>query len=193
MRSDLDVKITAGLAIFMFAALAVFKGSDFSRDVVSVVSTAVTWTVILRLLFVKWMWKWKILRFLEQVHKVPCLEGKWIGEYHSTGNPNTPPDRLKGVAEVEICQPDIHTIKVVRKSEESTSRSFGEEINVSNDGLTHLTYTYLSEPKATVRDRSPISYGAARLSFTKGERQKLEGNYWTDQKTTGFLSFERQR
>lgn len=190
MKSQMDVKVTAGLAIVIFGLMAVAKGSDFSKDLVSVISSAISWTVIVRLLFVKWAWKCKLFKIFEKLHKIPNLEGKWEGQFHSTGNSNTPKDRLIGEVEVEICQPDIHTIKVVRKSDESTSRSFGEVFEVSEDGLTHFTYSYVSEPKATVRDRSQISYGTVRLVLNQKPVPTLEGNYWTDQKTTGTYNLK---
>ncbi|WP_291516614.1 hypothetical protein [Bdellovibrio sp. ArHS] len=193
MKSQMDVKVTAGLAIIIFGLMAVFKGSDFSKDLVSLISSAISWTVIVRLLFVKWAWKWKLFKILERLHKVPNLEGKWKGQFNSTGNSNTPSDRLNGKVEVEICQPDIHTIKVVRKSDESTSRSFGEMFEVSDDGLIHFTYSYVSEPKATVRDRSPISYGTVRLVLSRTPALALEGNYWTDQKTTGTYNLKKTK
>ncbi len=190
MKSSLDVKLTAGLAIVVFAILAILKGDQFAKEILSVFSTAISWTVLGRLLYVKWLWKTKPFRWLGFVHKVPYLEGKWTGEYHSTGNPNTPPDRLRGAAEVEICQPSIHTIKIIRRSAESTSRSFGEEFLYGDDGITQVIYSYMSEPKATVRHRSAISYGSARLTLDKAA-QILEGDYWTDQKTTGTLSLQK--
>lgn len=192
MKSELDVKITAGLAIIIFAILAVKEGENFAGEVFSVFSSAISYTVVARLLYVKWLWKTKLFRWLECLHGVPYLEGIWAGEYHSTGNPNTPADRLKGAAEVEIRQPNIHTIKVIRRSNESTSRSFGEEIVKGEDGITQLIYSYRSEPKATVRDRSPISYGSARLTLTRETVRKLEGDYWSDQKTTGTLDLTKK-
>lgn len=191
MKSELDVKLTAGLAILIFAVLAIREGQNFASQILSVFSSAISWTVVVRLLYVKWLWKLKPLRWLESIHHVPYLEGVWTGEYHSTGNPNTPPDRLKGAAEVEICQPNIHTIKVIRRSIESTSRSFGEEILKGDDGIIQLIYSYRSEPKATVRDRSSISYGSARLTLERNGTAKLEGDYWTDQKTTGTLALTK--
>jgi hypothetical protein len=191
MRSDLDVKVTAGIGIFVFLALLIFKGTDVFKDIVSVASTAISITVFVRYLFVKWIWKYPVIRFLEPLHKVPIIEGEWAGEIESTGNLQTPSDRNRVTVSVKIRQPDIHTVRVIRSSDESSSRSFNESIEVFDDGSTVLTYSYRSEPIAAVRDRSPISYGTAKLTLRRESPLRLEGDYWTDQKTTGRMSITR--
>ena len=115
-----------------------------------------------------------------------------MGEYQSTGNVNTGMEKRSGPVEVEICQPSIHTLKIIRRSLESTSRSFGEEFLYDCDGIVQIIYSYRSEPKATVRERSAISYGSARLMLDKVNSKKIEGDYWTDQKTTGTLSLVKK-
>lgn len=191
MKTSLDVKFTAFLGIIVFLFLAVFKGPEFWKDLWSNISTAVTIALAIRWVLFKWVWKWKCFRFLENLHHVPYVEGVWVGKYRSTGNEKTPPDRLEGFAELEICQPDINTLKFIRKSGESTSRSFGENIYRGDDGIIQFRYSYLSEPKAEVRERSPISYGSAILTYSRSP-EHLDGNYWTDQKTTGTLELTRK-
>lgn len=193
MKSDLDVKLTlwSGLLIFVGIVLINLGGKDLADSIFSFISQAVLITSLARYAFVKWIWKWNCLSWLERFHNVPNLEGKWTGTYESSGNDKTPADKLIGKADVEIIQPSIHKIKIIRSSDESISRSMGEDISETDDGFYYLTYSYLSEPKATVRDRSAISYGSARLAMRKTDRNKIEGNYWTDQKTIGVISLSR--
>lgn len=91
-----------------------------------------------------------------------------------------------------IVQPDMFTIRVLRNSDESGSASFGEELSKDDDGTWKLYYSYRSEPNALVRDRSPISYGTARLRTARNDLKALKGDYWTDQKTTGVLTLARK-
>jgi hypothetical protein len=48
---------------------------------------------------------------------------------------------------------------------------------------------YRNDPKVSVRDRSPIHFGGMHLRVS-GE-DALEGDYWTDRKTSGRLTLKR--
>jgi hypothetical protein len=192
MKNSLDAKLTLwlGFISFFFIVLLKIKFNGNADDLFSSVSQAVLAATLLRFGFVKWAWKWRPFAWTERFHKTPLLEGSWTGTYQSNGNEKTPQDKLTGKAEVTIFQPDIHTIKIMRESDESISKSISEDITV-DDGHYFLTYTYLNEPNATVKGRSSISYGAARLKMKRKDQANLEGNYWTDQHTTGFLSIKK--
>lgn len=189
MKSELDAKITIGLGIAIFLLLAALKGPKFSEDILSVASSAISATVIFRFLFIKWIWKW--IPFA--ICRVPFLEGEWKGGVESTGNDKTPADRTQVKVDVSIIQPDMFSVKVIRRSDESASTSFGEILTNESDGTVELLYSYRSEPNAMVRDRSPISYGTARLRTNLKDLESLKGDYWTDQKTTGVLSLKRKK
>lgn len=189
MRSELDVKITSGLGIAFFVGIAIFKGPRFSEELVSVASSAVTATVIARFFFVKWIWKW----MPHFVCGVPLLEGEWEGKLESTGNERTPDERKEVKVTVSVVQPDMFSVRVVRGSDESKSSSFGECLKKETDGTVELLYSYRSEPNAMVRERSPISYGTARLRTSTTKLDELAGDYWTDQKTTGHIKLSRKK
>lgn len=190
MKSQLDVKITLGTGIAVFVLLALFSDALTVKELLSLIGKAISITVVARYLFVKWIWKWRWLRFLENLHGTPYLEGEWDGIVNSTGNDSTPADRKKVNVAVKICQPDIFSVKIIRTSDEGSSSSSGGAIQKMEDGRYVLSYSYLSDPDATVRKRSPISYGAARLILVSSD--SLSGNYWTDQKTTGTLVLKRK-
>ncbi len=188
MKNSLYIKIVAGIAVFLFVTLLLIPDEITRKSIFSAATGAVGYTSILTIFFSKWAWKWKVLRSLEKIHKVPVLEGNWEGTFESLGNAKTPADRRTGKVTVEISQPSIYTVRVVLHTDETDSRSLGEQIIYSNDGSTQLLYTYLSEPKTTVRPRSAISFGSAKLNYYCKEDCKLEGNYWTDQQTAGTLN-----
>lgn len=71
-------------------------------------------------------------------------------------------------------------------TEESKSSSISASIDKIQDEW-QLIYFYLNVPQAKVRDRSSIHYGTALLSIENPE--KLQGQYFTDRKTTGDMKF----
>jgi len=58
-----------------------------------------------------------------------------------------------------------------------------------SDGLAVIEYAYSNTPRAMVRDRSAPHFGTARLECTSQRPTHLQGNYWTDRRTTGELTF----
>lgn len=189
---SMDVKITSGMAIFFFVLILVVKG-NIEENALSAATSGISIAAFLRFAFVKWIWKWRWLRWLERFHGVPYLEGNWTGQFDSSGNTRTPADRLTGAVKVVIAQPDIRSIRIMRTSDESRSTSLGESISISDDGTGCLLYSYLSEPAGNVRDRSNISYGSAKLIFDRKNPTKLWGNYWTDQQTQGLFEIKKLR
>jgi hypothetical protein len=69
---------------------------------------------------------------------------------------------------------------------ESKSKSISASIDKIQDEW-QLTYCYLNVPQANVRDRSAIHYGTALLCVENPE--EIQGQYFTDRKTTGDLKF----
>ena len=57
-------------------------------------------------------------------------------------------------------------------------------------GHKYLIYNYINEPDVTIRGRSQIHYGTAKLRY-KEEDGALEGNYWTDRKSVGDIFLTR--
>lgn len=189
MKHEWDVKLTAGLGAIIFLILALFKGADFSNEIPSLISSTISFTVIGRYTFIKWIWKW--LPFLERFHGVPKIEGKWTGKFESTwrATPDSPP--ATGPIDVKVTQPDIYHVKVTQRSGESMSYSYGEEFKTLEDGSIFLNFSYENIPNADVRDRSQISFGSARYLLERGDSLKLSGNYWTDRKSTGKIELTR--
>ena len=148
------------------------------------VSYAITLETILALLFVKFIWKWKIFKWLVQV---PCLSGKWIGtlEFDYDGK------HQKKKTEICIKQDFFRTI-IKLKTNESESISVSAQFDIDEDrGIKRLFYNYQNEPKPELRDRSPIHYGSVCLNVSE-DNKKLEGEYWTDRKTVGSMKFKKR-
>jgi hypothetical protein len=189
MKSDLDVKITAGFGIAMFLAVGLLKGPKFSAEIFDAATKAVSLTVLARMLFVRWVWKW--LPFLERFHGVPNLEGSWKGTFESTFVPAAGGPASTGAVEVKIKQPDIFRLKLTQKTTESMSYSYGEVFETLDDGSVFLNFSFQNVPDATLRGHSPISFGSARYRLEGAGSSVLVGNYWTDRQSTGKMTLQK--
>lgn len=190
MKRIHDVKITAFIAIFTFIAVALVRGPDFQKELWDAITTAVSITLFGRYLFIKWLWK---ALPLEWLHGVPHVEGDWKGNYFSTWKATPDGPNATGPVDVNIVQPDIFTFKVRQQTGESISYSYGETLEVLQDGSIYLNFSYRNDPKATVRNRSQISYGTARYLLARNaEKTTLAGNYFTDRKSTGEVEITLQ-
>ena len=187
MTSERDVRFTVGFAFLIFSVLFLLNGIESLADVRAMIAQSTTATVIARLTYTRWVWKWLPM----WIHGVPLLEGSWDGTFESTGNDRTPAEKRNGTTKVTIRQPSISRVRVVRESAESRSQSSGESLVIDDDGSIRLLYTYLSIPNALVQERSPISYGTAKLNASVDDLNNLKGDYWTDQKTTGVMALSR--
>jgi hypothetical protein len=78
------------------------------------------------------------------------------------------------------------SINISIDTNESKSKSFIASIE-KRGGEQQLTYCYLNTPIASVRDRSAIHYGTAKLCLDGPK--KITGNCFTDRKTTGYMQF----
>lgn len=192
MKDESAVKATAFIAIISFIGVALYKGANFQKELFDAITQAVSITVAARYVYIKWVWKWCSL--FEVMHSVPCLEGQWHGKFQTTWQPSDGSLPLSGAIDVKITQPDMFTVKITQQSGESTSYSFAESFEHEEDGSIFLNFSYRNEPKASVRDRSQISYGTSRYKLERNKsKATLTGSYYTDRKTTGDVVLEKNK
>lgn len=87
---------------------------------------------------------------------------------------------------------DTFYIHLKVKTDESTSLSYSASFNINEQRQEReLIYSYSNEPSIQNRSKSPIHYGAAKLSISD-DKQELVGYYWTDRKTLGGLNFKKR-
>lgn len=131
---------------------------------------------IIMVIFNKWAWKWKIIRYF---HNVPVLSKKYKGTFISNV------DQVSRDGEIFIAQTFL-SVSVQLKTEESSSWSIVATLH-KTEGVDRLIYTYQNESRAEIRKRSPIHYGTALLNIN--DSTILEGNYYTDRNTSGSMKF----
>ncbi|WP_436802038.1 hypothetical protein [Streptococcus dysgalactiae] len=127
-------------------------------------------------LFEKWIWRFS---FIPKLHGTPVLATKYAGTIHSNYDDKDRPANL-------VVNQSFLKIVVKLGTQESSSGSLNADIQEIN-GQNTLVYNYLNTPQADVRERSPIHYGTAILRIQ--DDSVLSGDYFTDRKTTGTMSF----
>lgn len=179
-----------GLAFITYGVIFLstqnLESIDFNKAI-SHVTTTISVNVILWTLFIKWAWKWKI--FYSWLVPFPNLSGTWEGELKSNWKGN----KLDTIyTEIKITQ-TFFNVQVKIKTDESKSHSIGASFDIEKDrGLEQLIYSYINTPKSSVRKRSEIHYGTTLLSFEGFKVNEMEGQYWTDRKTTGEITLKRK-
>jgi len=87
-----------------------------------------------------------------------------------------------------VIRQTLRTTNITMFTEESTSESDAAALCIDEEvGKQILSYSYSNVPKSTVRNRSEIHYGSARLRISLRSEKILEGEYWTDRKSTGHM------
>lgn len=146
----------------------------------------VTAYLVLHFVFTKWAWRWTV--FGGWLVPFPDLQGTWRGDLQTTWR-DPVSGQVPGPIPVTVCiRQTFASLSVVMFTAESMSYSTAASLSEADDsGLLRLSYTYTNTPKVGVRERSIVHDGAAVLRIVNGAARKLEGEYWTNRKSTGDL------
>lgn len=180
-----------GLSAFAWILLAHYGGLDLSnlQDFIGLVPKVVTIDLIAIAIFVKWGWKLKVFR--GWLVPFPNLNGTWVGHIYSDWrNPSTgeKPDPIPVM--LTIHQSYFHISCVMRTSEmESFSYSEGFQIDAERQ-IKQIAYSYTSNPRLSVRERSPPHDGTAVFQIVEKPKPRLTGRYWTERQTRGELRLD---
>ncbi len=188
-KNNYKVYIYSNIGLFLTIAIlyAIYAKPNDLMEWVSIVTRSISLLVIVSLVFVKWLWKYKL--FYPWLVPFPNLEGVWSGLIKTTYQDQPQIIPLK----VTITQSFFQTT-VRLKTAESQSISNVAYFPTDEDGkITHLYYSYLNNPNSGVRDRSVIHFGTARLDFDHYPVTKLTGEYWTTRKSVGTIELSKQK
>lgn len=180
-------QITAiiALCVALWTGLLALRGVPLSAQMLVPFGTVVGAVSIALIIFDAWAWRLPIFR--GWLIKRPVLQGTWRTELQSDWlNPETG----GGV-------PLINCFTVIRQTAsklsirlitaESKSETVSAGIEVCADGTFEVSCNYRNKPKSLYRYRSEVHYGSMLLSAESATPNRLEGEYWTDRKTTGSL------
>lgn len=148
----------------------------------------VTVYAFLYLIFTKWAWRWRFFR--GWLVPLPDLQGTWKGEIRSTWQDpqrgSTPPL----IPATLVVRQSFDAIRCALYTEESESQSNAALLTKEAETrAVRLSFNYTNRPRASVRDRSAIHNGAAMLRVLNKDPRELRGEYWTDRRTTGEMTF----
>lgn len=172
----------------IWAAILYCTGTGFAInwEAIEKLPHVVTIYVVVSFVFVKWLWRLPIFR--GWLVPFPDLQGTWEGELRSTWkNPETG-QPIAPLRMVVVIRQTYSTVSCTLFTKESESYSTAAQITRDEEtGSLSLDYTYTNRSKATLRHRSPIHDGAARLRIVTLPDPALEGEYWTSRCTTGDM------
>lgn len=175
--------------IVIWVGILYISGTPLQINVEAVKKLPDVVTIYMILYFVFTRWGWRLAIFQGWLVPFPDLTGTWEGTLSTTWtNPNT--GQTPSDIEIRlVVRHDFNRLSCVLYTAESMSWSTAATLySNDDDAIKRLSYTYINQPDAAVRDRSAISNGAAILRLIEGKSKRLEGQYWTDRKTTGDIS-----
>jgi len=195
MNSSLNLKFLVLVSIAIFAAslflLGWFNIYDISTSTgyfraYSFASTITTSLVALLL------WQgWKIPVFKGWLVLIPNLNGTWEGELQSDWIDPKTKQVIGPITSILTIKQTLFGMSCVTRTGEMTSYSISAGIERDkNNHIEKLVFTYRSEPRPGVSERSPIHHGTAVLEFNKTPAWQLSGRYFTERNTTGEFSLK---
>jgi SMODS-associating 2TM, beta-strand rich effector domain len=157
-----------------------------SRALWAPYGSAVTAASLFVWFFDKWLWAWPPFSWFV---KRPDLRGTWHGEIVSGWiNPQTNAPLPPIPAFVYVTE-TASTLYMRQFTAESESATLAASMLKDTDDADSVAVLYRNDSKAHVRERSPIHFGGMHLRVS-GE-DVLEGDYWTDRKTSGRIALKR--
>jgi len=180
------IQLVSFVVIWILVLLASGVDLRINWDAVKKLPEVVTIYYCLQLLFTSWAWRLPFFR--GWLVPFPDLQGTWVGTLQSTWPDPTTAQPRPPVPIILVIKQSFSSVGCVMYSQESTSFSSAAQIVGEEDGLPlRLSFNYSNRPKASVRDHSQMHDGAAILRVVKHPERVLDGQYWTDRKTTGDL------
>lgn len=177
-----------GISAAIFGLLIPIYKPEGLLEYLKLIPKIVTIDLLLYFGFVKWFWKWKI--FKHWLVPFENLNGTWKG-YIKTNwvNPETG-EKPAPIPAILSIQQSFHKVSCVMRTGEMISHSYIADFIIDNENqVNQLCYSYQSNPNPSVRDRSEIHNGTMLFNILITS-QKLEGQYWTERKTTGEIDLD---
>jgi hypothetical protein len=180
------------VAALVVAALVIFsavrgKAPENAAQWLSPIGPAVLVAGIGLWVFDRYAWRWPgVCKLLGR----PVLHGTWHGELASDWvNPQTGQRVPADPSVFLVVRQRYWQISTRLLTKESASASMVADLDCDGDGVYRLVYVYSNIPRAEVRHRSELHYGAACLNAPADTSHGIEGHYFTDRKTRGELRF----
>jgi len=190
MFKNLNIKIFTyillGLSAFFWYGIALVSGQDISTlwGLLKLLPKVAAADLLVFLVFTRWGWKLKF--FQGWLVPFPDLNGTWQGVIKTTWiDPKTKTSPAPIPVILTVKQTFTY-ISCVMRTAEMVSYSFAEDFRLDREKqIRQLIYSYSSNPKLTVAQRSTLHYGTIMLDIINASERRLKGQYWTARETTG--------
>jgi hypothetical protein len=185
--SSVLVRAIIAVCALVWVLLLVLAGTvEASRELFAPYTLVVAVAGGLVWLYDTWLWRVPPVTWLL---RRPDLRGTWRTEIRSDWvNPETGA-KVPPIAAFMCITQTASTLHLRQFTAESVSVTRAAAFAPEEDGAHSLAAVYHNDPRSDVRHRSAIHYGGMRLRVTG--RDTLEGDYWTDRKTSGRLMLHR--
>lgn len=181
MPSARWTRIVIGLAAGVWVLILVLTGGSVDTGWAQLLGYTASVVVLALLAFNRWIWCWPYVRRV--VGRV-SIRGTWKVELRSNYEP-----RKDDVIEAYLVIRQTYSeVSVMMLTDRATSISRGADLGCV-EGRWTLAYLYTNTKHADAPDRAtnPHARGAAELVVASTPATHLEGDYWTDEGTTGRL------
>lgn len=163
------------------------QGSVVPKSFFAPVSIVVGTLSTLLFCFDGWVWRWPGIITLS---KRPDIRGTWKGVLQSDWKDENG-ETIDPIEIFMVIHQTFSSIYLRMLSPESSSVTLAAAINQEIDGQFSIAVIYRNEPQLSIRDRSPIHHGGMKLVVVGEDKQRLQGEYWTERKTTGSIVLTR--
>ena len=188
MTSRIHVSTLVLVTAVIWAGLLLLQGVAITPEFFRPLGTVVGLLVLLLGAFEAYLWR---IRWLHPWFvRIPYVGGTWRGVLVSlwsdpaTGQPPPPIEAYVSVSQT------FSSIRIRFLTNESNSSLLSGSISPTSDGSYEISGVYQNIPRMTVRDRSPIHYGAILLRVIGSPPATLDGEYWTTRGTRGELRLD---
>jgi hypothetical protein len=184
MLSKLHLTTLLIISAFVGGIVLLASGVAVKISWLSSVSATITVISLLLLGFQKWFWRWRILHgwFVEK----PDIRGTWKVALKSTWKaPNTGESPPEIEAYLAVRQTYSHLSFRLMTAEQPDSELISSIIQRAEDGVYKINGIYRSESLLSIRERSPIHFGAMIVTVIGDPPSGLNGHYWTDRNSSG--------
>lgn len=136
-------------------------------------------------IFNRWAWHWRI--FNGWLVNRPYVQGTWKVTLKSDWKNPESGEQISPIDAFLVIRQTGSDISLRLFTTESRSETVSSGIETCKDGTFEISCTYRNKPGAEFRHRSEVHYGAMILFVDQKSPGSVEGDYWTDRKTTGTV------
>ena len=190
----LHISVFLGLSVAVWAVVLLAQGRPLSKEYLAPFSTVVAVMASLGIVFERLLWHHPWLH--GWLVKRPDLRGTWRVELQSDWiDPQT-----RSRIPLTVCymgvEQTLSTLHMHLMTPESESWFIADGILPSPNGIGYqLIGVYTNKPQMRLRgERSEMHQGAIMLHThgPPGRPETLTGEYWTDRKTAGQMTFTKR-